>query len=258
MGKAVAIAATASATRRVSAVMIGMMFTLLCALSLSAFAQPAPPPGPAERGPGMGLASAAITAPGWGSSRLGRHRHGMGGGHHGMDGGGMMFGGSPERMGRMIDHMLDGLNASDAQRSQIKQIAAAAGGRPEGAARGRRAALRERGMQVFTAPNVDADAAEQVRQQMLAQHDQASRRMMQAMLDVSRVLTPEQRAKTRRAHARAPGADGRSHAAHGRDAPVDAAREPRCTGPAERSSPPASGSRRRSAEPAPRTAQPTA
>jgi protein CpxP len=30
---------------------------------------------------------------------------------------------------------------------------------------------------------------------MLAQHDQASKRMMQAMLDGSRVLTPEQRAK---------------------------------------------------------------
>ena len=38
----------------------------------------------------------------------------------------MMFGGSPEHMGRMIDRMLDGLNATDAQRTQIKQIAAAA------------------------------------------------------------------------------------------------------------------------------------
>ena len=28
---------------------------------------------------------------------------------------------------------------------------------------------------------------------MLAQHDQASKRTLQAMLDVSRVLTPEQR-----------------------------------------------------------------
>ena len=28
---------------------------------------------------------------------------------------------------------------------------------------------------------------------MLSRHDQASKRMMQAMLDVSRVLTPEQR-----------------------------------------------------------------
>jgi Spy/CpxP family protein refolding chaperone len=30
---------------------------------------------------------------------------------------------------------------------------------------------------------------------MLTQHDQASRRMMLAMLDISRVLTPEQKAK---------------------------------------------------------------
>jgi Spy/CpxP family protein refolding chaperone len=30
---------------------------------------------------------------------------------------------------------------------------------------------------------------------MLAQHDQASRRIQQAMLDISQVLTPDQRAK---------------------------------------------------------------
>ena len=30
---------------------------------------------------------------------------------------------------------------------------------------------------------------------MMAQHDQVSRRMTQAMVDISRVLTPEQRAK---------------------------------------------------------------
>jgi len=30
---------------------------------------------------------------------------------------------------------------------------------------------------------------------MLAQHDQASKRVLQAMLDASKVLTPEQRAK---------------------------------------------------------------
>jgi Spy/CpxP family protein refolding chaperone len=50
-------------------------------------------------------------------------------------------------------------------------------------------------MQIFTAPTVDAAAAESVRQQMLTQHDTASRRVLQAMLDISRVLTPEQRAK---------------------------------------------------------------
>ena len=105
-----------------------------------------------------------------------------------------MFRGSPERMGRMIDRMLDGLNASDAQRAQIKQIAAiAAADLRTLMASGR--TLRERGGQALVAPNVDAVAIEQVRQQMLQQHDQTSRRASQAMVDVARVLTPEQRAK---------------------------------------------------------------
>ena len=115
------------------------------------------------------------------------------GGHHEM-GGGMMMGGSPERMGRMIDRMLDGLNATDAQRSQIKQIVQTAATDLKSQREAHRA-LRQQGMQIFTAPNVDANAAETLRQQMLAQHDQVSRRMTQAMVDISRVLTPEQKAK---------------------------------------------------------------
>ena len=190
MSKAVAIAATASITRRVRWVMVGMTMTLLAALSLSAWSQPAPRPGmggpdmaqPGEHGPGMGGMH------GWGEHR------GMGGMHGGRMGGGMMFGGSPEHMGRMVDHLLDGLNASDAQRTQIKQIAAAAAADMKVQAEAGRG-LRQRAMQAFAAPTVDAAAVEQVRQQMLQQHDQMSRRMTQAMLDVARVLTPEQRAR---------------------------------------------------------------
>ena len=118
-------------------------------------------------------------------------------GHHGagMHGGAaMMFHGSPEHVGRAVDHMLDGLNATDAQRSQIKQIATAAAADLKAQHEANRG-LRERSMQVFTAPNVDANAAEALRQQMLAQHDQAGKRVLTAMLDISRVLTPEQRAK---------------------------------------------------------------
>lgn len=126
----------------------------------------------------------------------------MGGMDGGMDGGGMgMHGrhhgggmGGPEGMARRLDRMLDGLNATDAQRAQIRQIAQAAAAdlrAQREASRG----LRERAMQVFTAPTVDAAAAESLRQQMMAQHDQASRRMTQAMVDMARVLTPEQRAK---------------------------------------------------------------
>jgi periplasmic protein CpxP/Spy len=155
--------------RRARTVMIGMAMTLLAAIGVSAWAQPAPPAPPPgmDGGPGM-------------------HHHGMRGGM----GGGMMFGGSP----RAIDHMLDGLGASDAQRTQIKQIVAqAAVDIKAQAAAGR--GLRQRGMQIFTAPTVDANAAEQLRQQMLQQHDQMSRRVTQAMIAVANVLTPEQRAK---------------------------------------------------------------
>jgi len=195
MSKAVAIAASASAARRVRWVMLGMLMTLLAALSLSAWSQPAPAqPGSGpdtaspQRGPGMGGMH------GWGEHHgMGAMHEGMGGMHDGM-GGGMMFRGSPEHMGRMIDHMLDGLNASDAQRSQIKQIAAGAAADLKAQAEAGRG-LRQRAMQAFTAPTVDAAAVEQVRQQMLQQHDQMSRRMTQAMLDVARVLTPEQRAR---------------------------------------------------------------
>jgi Spy/CpxP family protein refolding chaperone len=106
----------------------------------------------------------------------------------------MMFGGSPEQIGRGVDRMLDGLGVTDAQRGQIKQIAIAAATDLKSQHEAGRA-LRDQGMQIFAAPTVDAAAAESLRQQMLTQHDQASKRMLQAMLDVSKVLTPEQRAK---------------------------------------------------------------
>jgi Spy/CpxP family protein refolding chaperone len=116
--------------------------------------------------------------------------HGMGMGEPGM----MMFGGSPRHIDHAVDHLLDGLNATDAQRSLVKQIATVAAAdlkAQHDAARG----LRAQALQIYTAPTVDANAAEALRQQMLAQHDQASRRIQQAMLDISQVLTPDQRAK---------------------------------------------------------------
>ncbi len=181
MNSAVAMATTVS--RRMQWVMTAMLLAALVAFSVPSRAQPAPPPPPGmgDRGPGM--------SPGMGPMHGGMH-----GGMHDRMGGGMMFGGSPEHRGRMIDHMLDGVNASDAQRAQIKQIAAAAAADLKAQAQAGRG-LRQRGMQALMAANVDAGAVEQVRQQMLQQHDQMSRRVTQAMLDTARVLTPEQRAK---------------------------------------------------------------
>ena len=136
----------------------------------------------------LGVASLVVAA----ASTLAIAQPGPGG--HGFGGPMMMFGGSTEHLGRMIDHMLDGLNATDAQRTQIKQIAQAAAAdlKPQ---RDAARALQERAMQIFTTPTVDATAAEQVRQQMLAQHDQLSRRTLAATIEISRVLSPEQRTK---------------------------------------------------------------
>ncbi|HZV93237.1 MAG TPA: Spy/CpxP family protein refolding chaperone [Caldimonas sp.] len=168
--------------RRVQWVMMGMLMTLLAAFGLSAWAQPAPPTAPGvDGGP-----------PSMGRPMHDGMRHGMHRGRHGHGGPGMMFRGSPEQIGRKIDFMLDGLHATDAQRSQIKQIAVqAAADLKAQAVAGK--GLRQRDMQIFTAPTIDAAAAEQTREQMLQQHDRMSKRAMQAMLDMARVLTPEQR-----------------------------------------------------------------
>ena len=133
-------------------------------------------------------AGAGVVA--WADGRAG------GWGGHGM-GGPAMMGGGYGMMGdgsRMSDRMLAGLNATDAQRAQIRQImqAAAADMKTQFEA-GR--ALREQGLAIFSAPVVDAAAAESLRQQMVAHYDQMSQKMTQTMVAVANVLTPEQRAK---------------------------------------------------------------
>jgi Spy/CpxP family protein refolding chaperone len=121
---------------------------------------------------------------------------GPGMGHHadmgqGM-GPGMGMGAGMAMGGRQIEHMLYAVNATPEQRAQIKQILQAAQAELK-AQRDAGRKLHEQGQALFTQPAIDARAAETLRQQMLAQHDVASKRMLQAMLDVSRVLTPEQR-----------------------------------------------------------------
>ncbi|MEO9068506.1 MAG: Spy/CpxP family protein refolding chaperone [Caldimonas sp.] len=187
--KTINLASPTTSGRRVQVVMMGMLLTLAAAIGVSAWAQPAPPL------PGQGMEAHRMEHGGSRGMQGGMHG-GMSGMHGGMGGGmgGMMFGGSPERAGKKIDRMLDGLDATDAQRTQIKQIAAAAAADLKTQMQAGRG-LRERGMALFTQPTVDAGAVEQLRQQMLQQHDQMSKRAAQAMLDAARVLTPEQRAK---------------------------------------------------------------
>jgi Spy/CpxP family protein refolding chaperone len=108
--------------------------------------------------------------------------YGQGNPHHGQHG----FG--------QIERMLDGAGASAEQRSEVQAILQAARQdmrAQHGASREQQAQL----MQLLAAPTVDARALEDLRQQMLARHDQASKRQMQALLDASRVLSAEQRQK---------------------------------------------------------------
>lgn len=96
--------------------------------------------------------------------------------------------------GGHMEHLLDAVNATDTQRSQIEAIFKAA--------RQDLAGQRDAGMKLhqqmatlYTAANIDAAAIEAVRAQISAQHEAASKRLSQASIDAARVLTPEQRAK---------------------------------------------------------------
>ncbi|MFO1293173.1 MAG: Spy/CpxP family protein refolding chaperone [Rubrivivax sp.] len=160
------------------------LFAVACGVALPAMAQPAggygpgagPGPGAAQRmGPGWGQGMGPGTGPGWG------HRMGDGMGQ----GLGMMPGWGMERG-------LDAIGASADQKAKIVQIMQAARSDLQ-AQRDARLKLRDQARSIFAAPTVDARAAEALRQQMLAQHDAASKRMLQAMLDASAVLTPDQR-----------------------------------------------------------------
>ena len=136
-------------------------------------------------GLGGAIAQTAHAAPGG----MGGHGDMAGMGHVGPRGhmGGMGMEG-PGHMGRMLDRV----GASADQKAQIKTIMDAA--RNDVApVHGQMKALRAQSAALFTQPAVDANAAEALRLQMQTLHGQVSKRMAQAMVESSRVLTPEQR-----------------------------------------------------------------
>lgn len=108
--------------------------------------------------------------------------------HGAMVMGGAMMGGPG--MGRMLERV----GATEEQRVQLRQIFDAARSDLKGQRETTRT-LREQLHTQFTQTTVDANAVEALRVQLMAQHEQASRRMMQAMVEASRVLSPEQRQK---------------------------------------------------------------
>jgi periplasmic protein CpxP/Spy len=92
----------------------------------------------------------------------------------------------------MHGRMLDRINATPEQRAQITRITDA--GRADMTAqRDAAKALRTQMQQAMSATVVDANAVEVLRQKGMALHDQASKRRTQMMVDISRVLTPQQR-----------------------------------------------------------------
>ena len=130
----------------------------------------------------------------------------------------------------MMTRMLDRVNATPEQRTQIQQIMQSQASEMR-AQREAGRALRQQAMALFAQPTVDADAVEALRQQQLAMHDAASKRMTAAMLEISRVLTPEQRKQMaehmaqrsemmQRHHARASGRRRAQELRHGRHGPA--------------------------------------
>lgn len=112
-----------------------------------------------------------------------------GGAPAGMHGRGMHGGGMA-----MSGRLLDSVGATADQKTRIQAIMKQAHDDLQAQRQAGRA-LHEQMATLLAAPTVDTSAVEAVRQKLLAQHDAASRRMMQAMLDAGAVLTPDQRAK---------------------------------------------------------------
>jgi Spy/CpxP family protein refolding chaperone len=149
----------------------GLSLALAGVIATSAQAAPS---GPGMMGHGTMMAQGPMGGPG-----------GPGGhGGHGGPGGDMFDG--------MMSRMLERVNATPEQRTQIQQIMQNQASEMR-AQREAGRALRQQAMTLFAQPTVDATAVEALRQKQLAMHDAASKRMTAAMLQISGVLTPEQR-----------------------------------------------------------------
>jgi len=103
-----------------------------------------------------------------------------------------------------IEQLLDDVKATDAQRAQIRVIGDKARAdlralheKADAEREANRAADKDGPppgpMGLLTQAKVDASAAEKMRTQMVAFHDATSKRMLQAVVDIANVLTPEQR-----------------------------------------------------------------
>lgn len=163
------------------------------ASTLAQVAPPVPPASPEGVRPGPGpMGHPGAHGPrgpmgGAGPHRPGHERPGHERRMHG-GGAGMML------LGPGLDRALEVAKASPEQRAEIRKIAGAARDDLRAARRNTdpmqaRAAF----MAAWSADQVDAAALERQRQQRSAQQEAVSRRMTQAMVDIGKILRPEQR-----------------------------------------------------------------
>ncbi len=94
----------------------------------------------------------------------------------------------------MSGRLLDSVGASAEQKTRVQDILKTAHDDIRKQHDGDRE-LQQQLLALLAAPQVDAAAAEGVRQKLQARHDLASKRRLQALLDAGAVLTPEQRQK---------------------------------------------------------------
>ncbi len=97
-----------------------------------------------------------------------------------------------ERANKVAMHLLDDVDASEAQRAQVKSILQA----HQPALKSLRQAGKDTRKEIhalLSAPTVDRAALETLRAKKLASMDGASREMTAMLADIAEVLTPEQR-----------------------------------------------------------------
>ena len=158
---------------------------------------PQPAPGGPSRGPGRQrrrlLASGAVVlllvAGGGAAARAWSVHHFH---HHG---GWMTSQAIPvDLVEQRVDRMLRGVDATPDQQTKLHGIIEAAA-KDLDPLRKDLAGTRAQMTSLLTAPQIDRAAVEQLRTERVAEMDQASKRVTQALLDAADVLTPDQRKK---------------------------------------------------------------
>jgi Spy/CpxP family protein refolding chaperone len=96
--------------------------------------------------------------------------------------------------GKMIERLLDRVEATDEQKSKINAIVERTRTEMEGMREERRNAMTEL-TEILKAPTIDRAALEAKRAERMSKMDQRSKTMTTAFADIAEVLSPEQRAE---------------------------------------------------------------